>query len=132
MFNFLLVLATTILPMAAPPPPPTVTPLPEVVSVLPWGSDSVALFHADGGFTVASLAGLVIVNASPNAFGWPALGTNDAATGGAGPHVYETTYNSNSGSHTVRTPCAGYNSLTDCAQRHRAAVEALQQVYPRL
>lgn len=128
MLAFLLSLCLVVVP----PPPPTVVALPSIVSVAPWGNDSVALFHVDGGLTVASLFGLVIMDATPNAFGWPTIGNDSSNTGGAGPHVFTTSYTSNSGSHTITTPCTGYNSVTDCANRHRAAVEALQLVYPRL
>lgn len=120
----------------APPPPPSVVALPTVAAAAPFGVDSLVLLHADGSITVASALAVVVLDATPNGFGMPSsLGVREddgASAGTAGPHTFSTQYNSATGSHTVTTPCSSYPNLTDCAARHRAAVLALQTVFPKV
>lgn len=154
MLAVLLSILLAVVPAVVPAPNDACFALPSVVSAAPFGADSVLFFHyeADGGMstTLVPLTALRVMTADVgggeggcvnlpggrnvllNPYGWPLLGTSNGSSSGAGPHVLETTYTSNSGSHTVRTPCSSYNSVDDCANRHKAAVEALQRVYPRL
>ena len=98
--------------------------LPETMAFAVMGSN-VLLVHPTGASTLVAISDVVIVSGSPpNAWGFPALATPQL------PHVFETSYSSRVGDHTVRTPCAAYTGLTACAQAHRAAVLALQVVFP--
>ena len=121
----MLAIASFFCPADVPTAPAT---SPTIVSATVLDVAHVALLHSDGSISVSTIADLLAGVDAPLVV--YSLG-GEGSDAGAGPHSYTTTYTSRSGSHTVTTPCGSYNTLADCATRHRAAVDALQLVFPR-
>lgn len=121
MLSFLLSLVFT---LGAVPDKPI--PLPQIVSAAPMpGGVDVCLVFADGSCGIAGIAEMLAARA------WVDVPVTMLSLAGP-PTEYTLIYRSAIGAVTVRTPCANYASIDECARGFLRAVEASQRVIPRI
>ncbi len=99
-------------------------PLPEVLSVEPFGPTSVLLGY-EGGSCLVDLVDLEVLPGPAGVAGFPPLAVT------TNPSAIETTYTSSAGQHKVVTSCKGMSEDL-CALKHAQQLAAMQRVFPKI
>ena len=102
-------------------------PAREVVSITPHGADVVVAF-SDGALGIGSMVDLLRASRLDDV---PlTILTLDDAMGP--PTSYKLDYRSTAGTHHIETPCTSYGSIEECARAHKRAIDAMQQLFPKI